>query len=175
MSSMSLFSFFKKSGASLLPPLKDLHVDVLLHSCANMRVGRQVPSKEGFATLADEAGVVKDDHQGFEACFHEGMLESVFIDLAKFPGVICRDDERLESITSMTEAELLAVLGEPYHRDEDDDEVILFYEDGTVETQFEFPGRARLRYITISATPLLADPLQRAQYGCVNPWPGPEA
>jgi hypothetical protein len=169
---MSLFSFFKKSGAPVLPPLKDLHIDVLLHACANMRVGQQVPSKEGFITLADEAGVVKDDNQGFEACFRDGMLESVFIDLAKFPGIVCRNGEQFESITSKTEAETLAFLGEPYHRDEDDDEVILFYEDGTVETQFEFPGRARLRYITISANPLLADPLQRAQYGCTKPWRG---
>lgn len=168
---MSLFSFFKKSGAPALPPLKDLHIDVSLHACANMRVGQQVPPREGFITLADDAGMVKDDNQGFEACFRDGMLESVFIDLAKFPGVVCRNGEQFESITSKTEAGVLAFLGEPYHRDEDDDEVILFYEDGTVETQFEFPGRTRLRFITLSASPLLADPLQRAQYGCTKPWP----
>ncbi len=169
---MSLFSFFKKNGNPLLPPLNSLHIDVRMHACANMRVGQPVPPKEGLALLADDTGVVKDENQGFEACFRDGILESVFIDLAKFPGVICRNGDQFESVTSKTEAEVLAFLGEPYLRDEDDDETILFYEDGDVETQFEFPGKARLRYITLSATPLLADPLQRAQYGCTKPWPG---
>jgi len=169
---MSLFSFFKKSGNPVLPPLNDLHIDLQLLACANMRVGQRVPPKEGFILLANDEGIVKDDNQGFEACFREGILESVFIDLAKFPGILCHNGEPIHAITSLAETDITTLFGAPYHRDEDDDEVILFYENGTVETQLEFPGRSRLRYIILSCVPLLADPLQRAQYGCTAPWPG---
>ena len=172
---MSLFSFFKKGGAPQLPPLRDMHVDVILHACANMRVGQKVIPQEGLILIANEEGVVKDDNQGLEVCFRNGNLESVFLDLAKFPGIVSRNGDPMESISSQRETDIIALLGEPYLRDEDDNEVILFYEDGKIETQFEFPGKARLRYITILANPVLADPLQRACYGCTKPWPGDPA
>ncbi len=72
----------------------------------------------------------------------------------------CNDDE----------PRLAALFGEPFWRDADADETILFYEFGVVEWQIELGSDGRLKCLSLSR-PLLADPAQRAAYGVSRPWP----
>jgi hypothetical protein len=62
-------------------------------------------------------------------------------------------------------------LGEPYHRDEDEDEVILFYEWPNCEWQIELGSDGGLKCWSIAGEPLMADPKQRESYGVKKPWP----
>jgi|GEM_PF-4853798 len=71
---------------------------------------------------------------------------------------------------STTLSEIIFIFGEPYWHDDDKDESILFYEDGTVELQFEFPGKTHLGFITILLDPIMAKTEQRGAYGVTKSW-----
>jgi hypothetical protein len=77
---------------------------------------------------------------------------------------------RLALTPSTREADLLRLFGPPYWRDQDDDEVILFYEHGPVEWQLELSPDGALQAVTIG-TPLMAEPEQRAAFKVTKPWP----
>jgi hypothetical protein len=75
-----------------------------------------------------------------------------------------------------TEAELVAVFGRPYFRDQDEDETLLFYEiqdrwGRLTERQVELDEKGALRSIIFSAEPMLADERQRKAFGVDEPWP----
>jgi hypothetical protein len=91
--------------------------------------------------------------------------------VGRFAGRFRHRDGEVRLNPTTTVEEVLARLGEPYWRNEDEDEVILFYEDDPVETQFEFPDKKHLGFITILMPPLLADPIQHKAYGVTKPWP----
>jgi hypothetical protein len=63
-------------------------------------------------------------------------------------------------------------LGEPWWRDDDAEETILFYErPRQVEWQVEFRLDGTLKAFTVTTPPLLADKAQREAYGVTKPWP----
>jgi hypothetical protein len=61
--------------------------------------------------------------------------------------------------------------GPPYWKNEDDDETILFYEFPGVEWQVELGPEARLNRIVVTNEILMADEVQRANYGVTKGWP----
>ena len=63
------------------------------------------------------------------------------------------------------------VFGEPYWRDVDDEEVLLFFEFARGELQVEVSLDDRVQVLVASQAPLLADPEQRHAYGVTRPWP----
>ncbi|MBI5527752.1 MAG: hypothetical protein HY897_15585 [Deltaproteobacteria bacterium] len=70
-----------------------------------------------------------------------------------------------------TEKEFGEAFGEPYWRDRETDETILFYEFGDIEWQAEFTSGRRLRLILVMTPPMLADEDQRKTYKIDKPWP----
>ncbi len=90
-----------------------------------------------------------------------------------FDGRIELDGEEIPIGGSTTEAEFVARFGAPYWRDEDEDEILLFYEFGPVEWQVEFPGGGTLGVFTITTDRVMADPGNREGYGVDAPWPPP--
>lgn len=64
-----------------------------------------------------------------------------------------------------------SVWGEPYWRDEDDQEVLLFFEfpDGEIQVELGEEGRPLVLYVC--AEPLMADSEQRESYGVTRDWP----
>ena len=70
-----------------------------------------------------------------------------------------------------TESELVDVLGEPFWRDADEDEIILFYEQCGTEWQIELDAKGKLKTLLILAHPLLASEEQREAYKVDKPWP----
>ena len=71
----------------------------------------------------------------------------------------------------VSEAEIERIFGAPFWRDEDTDEVLLFYEKGAVEWQVEINRQTGLSAMVITALPLLADAAQRQAYHVSKPWP----
>ena len=79
--------------------------------------------------------------------------------------------QAVELRAGMTEAEIKTLLGEPYWRDVDDDETILFYEFGDIEWQVEIDARNGLTAFVVLTPPLLADEAQRNSFHVTKPWP----
>lgn len=71
----------------------------------------------------------------------------------------------------MDESALKTIFGGPYLRDEDENEIILFYELGAVEWQMEIGRHAGLTATVILTPPLLADEEQRNTFKVTKPWP----
>jgi hypothetical protein len=69
------------------------------------------------------------------------------------------------------ESRVKGLLGEPYWRDSDDDETILYYVRGPVEWQLEFPREGRLRAFLMVSPPSMADASFRDSLGVTRPWP----
>ena len=87
-----------------------------------------------------------------------------------FAGAVRHRSQALELSAATSEAWLRARLGEPYWRDDDGEEVILFYEHGQCEWQVELAADSRLKCLVL-CPPLLADEEQRRAYGVTKSWP----
>ena len=117
--------------------------------------------------------VLTDEKFDVELGMKDGTLDYMYFGIGKFPGQFVAHGASVELSATTEEADVLERFGEPYWRDDDKDETILFYEDGTVELQFEFPGKVHLGIITIMLSPILASAEQRQLYGVDKPWPPP--
>ena len=153
------------------PPLAGSRVDLATYHCCGMSVGAPLQAGNGFFPDPSREQTVKDEKQGFEIGAQDGVLDYAVIDLELFPGTVTRNGAPLPHLRYWDECAAAAGLGEPWWRDEDGDEVLLFYEDGNIETQIEFPGKKTARFITLMRNPLMADAAQRQAYACDKPWP----
>ena len=105
---------------------------------------------------------------------HEGnALSSIFVTIASFKGSVTADGKPMELHAATTPAAIIESFGEPYWRDDDEGETILFYEyeAGAVELQFEFSSPGSFDFITIARPGVLADAEQRTAYGVDKEWP----
>jgi hypothetical protein len=87
-----------------------------------------------------------------------------------FPGLFHYRGRQL-SLSQLTERDFVTLFGFPYWRDEDEDEVILFYEFSELEWQVEFSLDGSFNCICVTSKPLLADENQRTAYGVTEQWP----
>lgn len=109
-----------------------------------------------------------DTIEGFVVVWNNELDEKFrpFSGTAMFHG----REVRLSPETS--EADFVSIFGEPYWRDEDDMEVIFFYEfRGDIEWQVEFTLKDSLKEIIITTPPILSTPEQRSAYKVTKPWP----
>ncbi len=88
-----------------------------------------------------------------------------------FSGPVVIAGQKVTFTEKSTEADVIAALGEPYWRNADDREVLLFYEYPEVEIQIELTPNGPIRILLASDVPTLADPKQRESYGVNKPWP----
>lgn len=87
-----------------------------------------------------------------------------------FPGVLLCRGENL-AIEQLTEDFFLSRFGEPYCRDEDEDEVLLFHEFPNLEWQVECNLDGTLKRILLTDEPLMAEDRVRKDYAVTRPWP----
>lgn len=116
--------------------------------------------------------------QGIEVQFDDGgtvaairMVWRGDDGFAPFRGTFRRGDERLAIGPETTEGDLETLLGPPYWRDQDEDEVLLFYELGPVEWQIGLTRAGLLAEWTVCTPPMMADEAQRRAYAVTTPWP----
>jgi hypothetical protein len=93
----------------------------------------------------------------------------------QFSGTVRFQGDKLNLDCGRSEHEIQDRFGEPYWRDLDDNEVILFYEFAACEWQIEFGTDGRLKCWIICGDPLMADNEQRRFYGVTKPWPDDRA
>lgn len=84
---------------------------------------------------------------------------------SRFPGVIQLQRSPIELST------LVDKLGEPYWRDEDEEEIIWFYEFPSHEVQIEQSLDGPYSNIVVTKDALMADAGQRKSYGVSKSWP----
>ena len=87
-----------------------------------------------------------------------------------YRGEIRYRGEPLALSSATSEEAVLALFGQPYWRDADESETILFYEFPEREWQVEFGTDGRLKCFSMGE-PILADLVQRDAYGVTKPWP----
>jgi hypothetical protein len=87
-----------------------------------------------------------------------------------FPGGVHYRGENLD-LGQLTQKSFLGRFGPPFWKDEDDEEVIFFYEFPDREWQVEFAPDGTLNRIIVTSKPLMADERQRNAYGVNKPWP----
>lgn len=67
--------------------------------------------------------------------------------------------------------DVLALFGEPYHVDEDDEEAILRYQLNDVGWELEFGRGTGLRALLLELPGYFSDPEVRKTFGITRPWP----
>jgi hypothetical protein len=89
-----------------------------------------------------------------------------------FQGAVIYAARQVSLGPSTSEANFNQTFGEPYWRDEDDTEIILFYEFRyDIEWQVEFTLQRSLKSLLIMTPPLLKDEEQRSSYRVTRAWP----
>jgi len=73
--------------------------------------------------------------------------------------------------TAIEPSSIVNRLGEPYWRDEDEYEIIYFYEFATHEIQVEHSLQGAIQSVIVTNDALMADAEQRKAYGVTKAWP----
>lgn len=167
-------SLFAEILSLFRPQTKYLAIDLRTFECGHTRLGFPPDDRDFFAQRLRKSDVCNLVAEGFEVGTKDGCLDSLFISLLWFRGTFLYRGARVPlSPLTTTPDQIQRHFGTPYWIDSDDDEIILFYEfdDGRVELQFEFPGKKRLRYITLMRDGVLSIEAQRKAYRVTRPWP----
>ena len=146
-------------------------IDLIKFKCNHTTLGEQPTLKEHFCDSFDENGYYEDNFNGVELGLSHRVLDYIFISIKPFNGKFFANGSELPIGKGSSENDIINLFGHPYWRDEDDSEVILFYENGRIELQFEFPNKGKLGFVTIMRSPVLEDPEQRKLYKVTKPWP----
>lgn len=169
---MGLFGFLF-GGRADSPEPQPLTIDLATFTCGQSRLGAAVSANDYFYKALQTEDTFVDERNGVELRTARNALDSVFVTLKKFPGKLTKSGAALDLNTKTTEAQILALFGEPYWTDRSDGEVIMFYEyqHGEIELQFEFSDGRTLSFITLSQNGVLSAEEQRRHYKVNKPWP----
>ncbi|HXG23925.1 MAG TPA: hypothetical protein VNJ09_05165 [Chthonomonadales bacterium] len=156
-------------------------VDLDTHSLNGARVGGLFDGLERLGPAEDRAaaeeGILLYYSRGLEICVEDGNITGLRLvwvsdeGFRPFAGTVKKKGEALSLGPTTTEEQLRTLFGEPYWRDEDPDEILLFYEFGKVEWQIELTPSGTLMQWILCTPPLMADAAQRRAYGVTKPWP----
>ncbi len=90
--------------------------------------------------------------------------------LPPFPVTVHHAGRALD-LGQLSEQTFVAQFGTPFWRDEDDSEILLFYEFTQSEWQVEFELDGSYKGVSVTSDPLMANADQRNAYGVTKPWP----
>ncbi|MGI5860665.1 MAG: hypothetical protein ACOX6T_01260 [Myxococcales bacterium] len=162
-----------------------LEFDAQRHTLNGVRLGDPVERLRGLGPVEDWRALRVGDlvyaSRGLRLGVSEGLLDSFSLiwsspyepGFRSFPGHTLLNGREIGLSSSCTEPELRAWFGEPYWRDADEDEVLLFYEWADCEWQVELAPDGKLRSLLVVREPMLADAQARDSYGVTRPWPPP--
>jgi len=161
----------------------DIEFDFDTHSLCGIKLGDSVALLWKLGPPEDQAqsrqGAFAYYSKGFQAeskngvivCFTLFWNKAQHRPFAEYAGV-CRHRGRVLPLRAgSSEPVIRQMFGEPYWRDEDRDELLLFYEFKNLEWQFEISRREGLTAILVLAPPLMAERKQREAYKVTKPWP----
>jgi hypothetical protein len=156
-----------------------LVVDLDRHRLADVGIGERF-ERLAFLGPADcDGDLLSFRSRGVEVVTEGGVVVefTVFLrppsedeQMGRFAGSFRYRGAPLALSQGTREREVVAVFGAPYWRDQDEDEVLLFYEFGEWEWGIELSLAGWLKAVVVGK-PLLADAETRAAYGVDKPWP----
>jgi hypothetical protein len=187
---MSLFDGFRKwlnPTSAWYPCFDELVVDLDRHALNSAQAGDDL---EKFSFLG-RGKIRRDysisvDYPELGLTLHTGahkICDSFLIAFPKleypigftaFSGKFKIGENLLAADAIDCSSKVMNLLGEPYCRHKDDEELIFFYEFSSLyEWQFEFSLNGKTRALIVTSSPLLEDEEQRLYYNCKHPWPPP--
>jgi hypothetical protein len=126
---------------------------------------------------AAETEVYRWSSRGVEVTADGGFVTAIRIiwveseGFRPFPGRCALNGNEIELSNRSSESFVTDLVGVPYWRDEDAEEIILFYEFNGIEWQVELNKQAYLTQWVIVSPPLMADAQQRRAYRVTRAWP----
>jgi hypothetical protein len=170
---MGLFSTLFGSKPEIPEVALSLDVDLGSFKSGQTALGERPKPSDPYTEYIDASGLGSFEKSGIEISVENGVLDCVFITLVNFSGRFLRNGSEILISTRTTTEEIISQFGEPYWRDTDEDETILFYEyqNGHVELQFEFSDKRHLSAITLSRDGVLSKADQRKAYRVTKNWP----
>ena len=166
-------------------PTVSLELDLDRHMLGGVRLGEPVERISGLGPpdnlKATRDGCCEYKALGLQVGFDGGRIDSFQLVFAEaeylsgytpFAGPIRHHGQALALDSNTTLDDFMARFGEPYWRDDDDDETILFYEFAAdFEWQVEVDEDSRLKALLLVTPPLMSGAEQRQVYGVNKPWP----
>ena len=161
----------------------EIDFDFDTHSLCGIKLGDSVALLWKLGPPEDQAqfrqGAFACYSRGFQAeavngvivCFSLFWNQRQHHPFAEFAGVCRYRGQVLPLKAGTSEPGIRKFFGEPYWRDEDEDEVLLFYEFKNLEWQIEIGRREGLTTILALTPPLMAERKQRDAYKVTKPWP----
>lgn len=159
-------------------PSVPLVLDLNRHTLAGVAVGQPLERLSFLGKGIARSPIIAFPSLGLAVNEADGLIDELMVyfghpaepDGGRFSGTTRYDGLQLDLSSSIPETWLRERLGEPYWRDEDFEEAILFYEFGQHEWQIEFADDGKLKCWVI-CPPMLADEEQRRRYGVTREWP----
>jgi len=159
-------------------PSVPLVLDLDQHTLSGVGIGERVERLSSLGKGISRDAIIAFPALGLAVSEADGLIHELIVyfghsaepDGGNFTGTSRYRGLPLDLSFFVTEPWLRDRLGEPFWRDEDENEVILFYEHGQREWQVEFAADGSLKCWVI-CPPLLADEEQRRAYGVTKAWP----
>jgi len=151
-----------------------LKVDLLEPSLNSVPLGSSVDqfsflgrssNKESLTLEFNDLGVWLDHETDGTISGFQISLDGQTSGFSLFKGELQLNKRRI------TAADLERELGEPYWRDQDEEEILLFYEFPSHEIVVEQALNGTSRHVNVIQEPSFADPEQRKAYGVTKSWP----
>jgi hypothetical protein len=155
------------------PQTKDLIIDLRRFLCGHTKLGQAPDERDFFSASLKQSETYSLDREGFEVGIQHGALDYIFITVGSFGGHFAWNGSVVALDHSTSRESIVSKFGHPYWVDENDDDLLHFYEfeAGNIELQFEFIDRKKLGFITLMKNGVLSDHKQRNHYGVTKPWP----
>jgi len=167
-----------------LDPGLELHLDLDRHALCRCRIGDPIEWLSGLGPPEDakalreqrycyySRGIEIGEENGNVADFAVFWIDYLQQGFQPFEGRITYHGKTIRLDSRTTERDFRDLFGEPYWRDQDEEEIILFYEfQRDIEWQVEFTVESNLKAIRVVWPALMADAEQREIYGVNIPWP----
>jgi hypothetical protein len=163
--------------------VSELDFDFTTHSLSGIKLGDSSPLLWKLGPPEDKTesrqGAFCYYSKGFRAEVENGLItgftlfwnEALHRPYANFQGVCRYRGQVLPLKAGCSEQEIRGFFGEPYWRDEDEEEVLLFYEFKNLEWQIEISCGDGLTTFLVLTPALMADREQRNAYKVTKPWP----
>ena len=155
------------------PSYQQCKIDLGKFSYDNFSLGEKFPEDHYLFQYLSKAECYISDKDGFEIGIKEGKFDYLFLTIEQYKENLYLNENQLFINKDSSPEDITYNFGSPYWIDEDDKEIILFYEykEGKFELQFEFSNKENLSYITLMQNGILSEESNRKSYRINKEWP----
>jgi hypothetical protein len=167
-----------------LEPGFEVQLDLDRHALCRCRIGDPIEWLSGLGPPESAEALRENRYCYYSKGLEVGEENGAVVDFAvfwddyygsgfqSFKGLVTYRGKTVQLGPETSESAFRELFADPYWRDQDQDEIILFYEfEGDIEWQVEFTLEAKLKAMRVVWPALMADAKQREVYGVSVPWP----